>query len=85
MTDSLIKTRIKNKYVMEAYERLKARENLKQLIYSSLSDLGNFAHYSEFIDEDNVFQGVMNMMEMVKKLQGQKSRSKRVYKSLTHL
>lgn len=63
---------------MEAYERLKARENLKQLIYSSLSDLGNFAHYSEFIDEDNVFQGVMNMMEMVEKLQGQKSRSKRV-------
>lgn len=70
---------------MEAYERLKARENLKQLIYSSLSDLGNFAHYSEFIDEDNVFQGVMNMMEMVKKLQGQKSRSKRVYKSLQEL
>lgn len=70
---------------MEAYERLKARENLKQLIYSSLSDLGNFAHYSEFINEDNVFQGVMNMMEMVKKLQGQKSRSKRVYKSLQEL
>lgn len=70
---------------MEAYERLKARENLKQLIYSSLSDLGNFAHYSEFIDEDNVFQGVMNMMEMVKKLQGQKSRPKRVYKGLQEL
>lgn len=70
---------------MEAYERLKARENLKQLIYSSLSDLGNFAHYSEFIDEDNVFQGVMNMMEMVKQLQDQKSRSKRVYKGLQEL
>lgn len=78
MKQSLIKTQIKNKYVMEAYERLKPWGNLKQLIYSSLSDLGNFAHYSAFIDEDNVFQGVMNMMEIVKKLQDQKSRSKKV-------
>lgn len=78
MKDSLIKTRIKNKYVMEAYERLKYLGNLKQLIYSSLSDLGNFAHYSTFIDQDNIFQGVIDMMEMFNKLQDQRSRSRRV-------
>lgn len=75
MKESLIKTRIKNKYVMEAYERLKPMRNLKQLIFSSLSDLGNFARYSAFIDEDNVFQGVTNMMEMIKKLQDKRQGS----------
>lgn len=71
---SLIKTRIKNKHVVEAYERLESSGNLKQLIFSTLSEFGNLKHYSAFINEDNVLQGVSNLMNMVKKLNNQSER-----------
>lgn len=71
---SLIKTRIKNKHVVEAYERLESSGNLKQLIFSTLSEFGNLECYSAFINEDNVLQGVLNLMNMVKKLNNQSQR-----------
>lgn len=71
---SLIKTRIKNKHVVEAYERLESSGNLKQLIFSTLSEFGDLECYSAFINEDNVLQGVLNLMNMVKKLNNQSQR-----------
>lgn len=71
---SLIKTQIKNKHVVEAYERLESSGNLKQLIFSTLSEFGNLKHYSAFINEDNVLQGILNLMNMVKKLNNQSER-----------
>ncbi|XP_061175789.1 uncharacterized protein LOC133184732 [Saccostrea echinata] len=69
---TLIKTEIKNKYVVEAYERLKEHKSLKQLLFSCLCGMGKFTSY--FINEENVFKGVMDVMKIVQKLQNEKEK-----------
>ena len=64
----LIKTHIKNKYVVEAYERLESSSNLKQLLFTCLSDIGKISCCSAFINEDNVFKGVMDVVKTVQQL-----------------
>ena len=65
---TLIKTQIKNKYVVEAYERLESSSNLKQLLFTCLSDIGKISCCSAFINEDNVFKGVMDVVKTVQQL-----------------
>ena len=64
----LIKTHIKNKYVVEAYERLESSSKLKQLLFTCLSDIGKISCCSAFINEDNVFKGVMDVVKTVQQL-----------------
>ncbi|XP_062611918.1 DNA ligase 1-like [Saccostrea cucullata] len=72
---TMIKTELKNKYVVEAYERLKEKndlKSLKQLLFSCLCRMEMFTSY--FVNEDNVFEGVMNVMEIVQNFRNQEKR-----------
>ena len=71
---TLIKTHIKNKYVVEAYERLESSSNLKQLLFTCLSDIGKISCCSAFINEDNVFKGVMDVVRKVQQLREKETR-----------